>query len=152
MGFIEESLMPGEKVIYRAKLHWIFIFWPCIWLFIGIVFLIGMETRPLGIILTLFSLLWLGLRLIIYNTSEFGVTDQRVLMKTGFVKRTSLEILLKKVEMIQVNQSILGRMLDYGTIMVGGTGGTKNSFPNISIPLSFRQNVQNQTSIVQEKT
>jgi uncharacterized membrane protein YdbT with pleckstrin-like domain len=74
------------------------------------------------------------------------VTNRRVLIKVGFIRRHSLELLLPKVEGIAVDQGILGRILGYGTIIVTGTGGTKEPFRNIIAPMEFRKMVQQQTS------
>jgi len=79
-----------------------------------------------------------------YKTSEFGITNRRVLIKVGFIRRKSLEIFLTHVEGIFVKQGILGRILNYGTIIVNGTGGTKTPFHNIRAPLEFRKKVQEQ--------
>ena len=80
--------------------------------------------------------------LIAYYTSEYVVTTKRVLMKTGLIQRYSLELFLERVEGIYVDQSILGRILKYGTITVVGTGGTKDFFPYVPGPLFFRNKVQ----------
>jgi|TARA_B100002003_G_scaffold192211_1_gene181393 uncharacterized membrane protein YdbT with pleckstrin-like domain len=84
------------------------------------------------------------LRLITVVSSEFGVTSKRVMVKTGFISRTSLETLLTKVEGIGVDQSVLGRVLGYGSIVVSGTGGSKRPFKMIRHPLEFRRQVQEQ--------
>ena len=94
-------------------------------------------------------MLWLVNRIIVFSTSEFAVTNKRVLFKVGFIRRKSIEIMLSKMEMITVNQSISGRMLGYGTIVVGGSGGSKSRFPNIDAPMELRLNVQQQVDIVQ---
>ena len=90
------------------------------------------------------------LRYITYSTSEFGVTNKRVLVKVGFIKRHSLETLLTKVEGISVDQGILGRILGYGSIVITGTGGTKEPFHKINAPFEFRKQVQEQIATVQE--
>jgi len=77
-------------------------------------------------------------------SSEFGVSNKRVLMKTGFLSRHSLETLLPKVESIGVYQGVLGRVLGYGTIVIGGTGGSKEAFHGIRDPMEFRRRVQEQ--------
>jgi uncharacterized membrane protein YdbT with pleckstrin-like domain len=77
-----------------------------------------------------------------YRCSEFAVTDKRVLIKTGIIQRHTLETLLSKVENISVEQSLMGRLLNYGTIQVTGTGSTKETFANIAAPLEFRKQVQ----------
>ena len=79
-----------------------------------------------------------------YASSEFGVSNKRVLMKTGFLARHSLETLLSKVESIGVHQGLLGRILGFGTIIIGGTGGSKEAFFGIRAPLEFRRRVQEQ--------
>ncbi len=83
-----------------------------------------------------------------YSTSEFGVTNKRVLIKTGFMGRRSLEILLTKVEGIGVEQGILARVLGYGSITVNGTGGSKEAFHRIYSPFEFRKQVQEQIATV----
>jgi uncharacterized membrane protein YdbT with pleckstrin-like domain len=76
------------------------------------------------------------------------LTDKRVIGKVGFLSRKSLEILLKKVEGLQVNQGLFGRIFDYGTIVVSGTGGSKTPFQGIAKPLYFRKHVQQQIDVV----
>jgi len=80
------------------------------------------------------------------TTSEFAVTSKRVLIKVGFIRRHSLELLLHKVEGIGVDQGIVGRLLGYGMITVSGTGGTVEPFQTIENPLEFRRQVQTLTS------
>jgi len=86
-----------------------------------------------------------------YASSEFAVTDKRVVAKLGFIERESLETLLSKVEAIGVDQPILGRMLGYGTITITGTGGTEESFPRISNPLELRRQIQSQVVALDER-
>jgi uncharacterized membrane protein YdbT with pleckstrin-like domain len=82
--------------------------------------------------------------IIIFNTTDFAVTDTRIIAKTGFLRRRSLELMLTKVESILVNQSIAGRIFNYGVIVVVGTGGTKESFPYINDPMEFRKRINAQ--------
>ena len=78
------------------------------------------------------------------RTSEFAVTNGRVLIKVGLLRRRSVEILLSKVEAIGVDQPLIGRMLDYGSLTIGGTGGTKELFHRIQAPLEFRKKLHEQ--------
>jgi len=150
LSFVDDHLMEGETVQHRTRLHWIFFLAPIVLFIIALALFNGPdEIKPISAILVIFSLLWLLFRIIDYITSEFAVTNKRVLFKTGFIRRSSLEILLTKIEMISVNQSILGRILRYGTIVVGGTGGSKNKFGDIADPLKLRLNVQQQIDIIQ---
>lgn len=149
MGYLEQNLMAGEKVIYRTRVHWVIFLWPVIFLTIAIVgFAKGFET--VGVFFILFAALTGISSFINYSTSEFGVTNQRVLVKVGWIRRHSLEVFLTKVEGIGVDQGILGRILGYGTIVVTGTGGTKERFHKIDAPLKCRKQVQEQIIAVQE--
>jgi uncharacterized membrane protein YdbT with pleckstrin-like domain len=74
-------------------------------------------------------------------TTEFAVTNKRVLAKTGWIRRQTLELLLLKVESISVHQGILGRLLNFGVVTVTGTGGTKESFKAITDPVAFRSKI-----------
>jgi uncharacterized membrane protein YdbT with pleckstrin-like domain len=151
MGYIDNNLMSGESVIYRAKLHWIIFAWPIIWLIVAVLlFGGGGDTATVGGLFLLLAIVRGIASFITYSTSEFGITNKRVLVKVGFIRRNSLEVLLSKVEGIQVNQGILGRILGFGSIVVSGTGGTKDAFHKISAPLEFRRKVQEQIAAVQE--
>ena len=163
MGYIDNNLMSGEKITYRAYLHWVVFLSPIIWPLIAvfvIAFLFfsggGHDTPYLDVSFivggsSILIAIIHGIKVFItYKTSEFGVTNKRVLVKIGFISRKSLEVLLTKVEGIQVNQGLLGCILGYGSIAITGTGGSKNYFNKISSPLKFRSKVQEQIAIVQE--
>ncbi|UCE65946.1 MAG: PH domain-containing protein [Candidatus Zixiibacteriota bacterium] len=146
MGYVESNLMSGEKIIRISKLHWAIFIWPIIWVILGILFI---AVPILGGFFILIGVVTLLLAFIDYSTSEFGVTDKRVIAKLGFIRRTSLEILHTKVESIQVDQSIMGRLLGFGTIIVRGTGGSKDPFRKIPDPMEFRKIVQEQVANTQ---
>jgi uncharacterized membrane protein YdbT with pleckstrin-like domain len=154
MSYIEKNLMIGESIMYRAKLHWIVFLWPIIWLVAAVLSLTKYGDTEGGRILAgMFILLAIIMGIgsqIKYSTSEFGITNKRVIVKVGFIRRNSTEVLLSKVEGIQVNQGILGRILGYGSIVVSGTGGTKDPFHKISNPFEFRRKTQEQIAAVQE--
>jgi uncharacterized membrane protein YdbT with pleckstrin-like domain len=141
MSYIDEQLTPEEKVVYRTKLHWILFVAPAIQL--PVFLLIGLLSRHTWIILfALLAGVILAGRYVLYRTAEFAITNKRVPIKVGLLRRRSLELLLSKVEALGVDQSLLGRMLNYGTLTIGGTGGTQEVFPQIEAPLDFRRNVQ----------
>jgi len=79
---------------------------------------------------------------LIDSTCEFGVTNKRVIIKTGIIRRKTLEVILQKVESIEVDQSVPGRILGYGTLVITGSGGTNKPYTNIAKPLHFRSHVQ----------
>ena len=146
MSYVESSLVPGERIIYRAHLHWrIFLASGLIFLlFAGVaIALVSYDKNQVAaVVIFLIGTLPLASAYLRYRSSEFAVTDKRVLMKTGLITRHTLETLLNKVENISVEQGLWGRLLDFGTIQVTGTGATKETFGNLSAPLEFRKQVQ----------
>lgn len=145
MSYIEKNLMNGENILHTSKLHWAVFLWPVTWFIIAVMFFGGgSDSAPVGGLFILIAIITAISTFINYKTSEFGITNKRVIVKVGFIRRNSLEVLLNKVEGIQVNQGILGRVLGFGSITVSGTGGTKDPFHKIDAPLEFRKKVQEQ--------
>ncbi len=142
MAYVDSNLLPVEQIVYKATLHWT-IFWQCwVIILIGIVSLIF---QPIVGGLIIFVGLLVGLRKFIeYKTSEFAVTTKRVIIKVGVFRRRTLELLLRQVEAISVEQTVLGRMLGYGSVTLTGTGGVREVFHNISSPLEFRRQIHSQ--------
>lgn len=148
MSYVERNLLPNEQITYRARLHRIIYFLPdCIFVIAVVVALGGGGWIAAAVVAAIGVVLFIApwVRSI---SSEFAITNKRVLIKVGLVRRHSLELLLQKVEGIGVDQSVLGRILGYGTITVSGVGGTKESFRMISDPLEFRRQVQASLSAV----
>lgn len=144
MGYIEANLLPDEQIIYKAKLHGI-IFWkPCALIVLGVVCLLILPIA--GLIGLAIGLIALISPVIDYATSEFGVTNKRVIIKVGLIRRRTLELLLRHVEAILVDQSVMGRILNYGSVTLTGTGGVRETFGNISNPLEFRRRVQGEAA------
>jgi hypothetical protein len=143
MSFLEENLVPGERLAYRASLHWM-VFGPAAALaVVGLALAALMDgNRWIGALVFGIGAVSAVKPFILLRFSEFGVTDRRVLVKLGLVSRESLDQLLDKVEAVQVEQGILGRILGYGTLTVIGTGGTQETFPRISDPFAFRRAIQ----------
>jgi uncharacterized membrane protein YdbT with pleckstrin-like domain len=144
MSYIESNLLSDENIVYTARLHWI-VFWKAFALIIlGTIF---MLVQPIiaGIVIAI-GIFGIISPIIDYATSEFGVTNKRVIIKVGFLRRRTLELLLRHVEAISVDQSVTGRILGFGSITLTGTGGVREVFHNISSPLEFRRQVQGEAS------
>src|SRR2546422_7700643 len=140
--------MPGEKVIYRARLNRIVYGSAVAFLIFALLAWAG-GAGGWGWACFILALL-VGLAAHIrFTTSEFVVTDQRVLIKVGWLQRRSLETLLAKIEGIGVEQGLGGRLFGYGTIIVTGTGGTHERFTAIADPLEIRKQVQEQIATAQ---
>lgn len=142
MGYISNSLTEGEYIVYQTKLHWIVFLKPVMGL-IGVIYVISQVSLASGIFLLILDALWFFLQYLDLSLAEFGVTNKRVIIKTGIVSRKSLDLILSEVGSIGVDEEVLGRILGYGTIVVT-TGGDKQRFPNIVKPLEFRKRVQEQ--------
>src|SRR6202035_1507431 len=142
MGYVESNLLPSEQITYRAKLHWIIYALPVIVFLIAIAVALGGGGWIAGMAIGIVGFVLLLPRWMKASSSEFAITNKRVLIKVGLIRRHSLELLLQKVEGIGVDQGVLGRILGYGTITVSGVGGTKETFKMVSNPLEFRRQVQ----------
>ena len=140
MAYIESNLLADETVVHRASLHWL-VYWQAMLAGIAAVALMWIEPLAGAIALGLAVVLAIP-PFIAKSTSEFGVTSKRVIIKVGLIRRRTLELLLRQVESIQVEQSILGRIFNYGSITLSGTGGVREVFHNIAAPLEFRRKIQ----------
>lgn len=161
MKYIDNNLLKDEKVIYATHPHWIVFGSTTTSLFFAVVIYFYGQSNPafhttifgyaLYEIFSIFLILYavyLGLFAAIrYWTSEYGITDKRVIMKVGWIQRDAFETFLTRTEGIKVFQSVLGRILNYGTITVIGTGGTADSFRQVPNPLQFRHIIQEQLDL-----
>ena len=139
-GYVDSNLNPGEHVVYRGTVHWIIYLPPVVMLCFGLP-LIGVSER-LGMVLAVAGLLAGAAAYVRQTASEFAVTNHRVIVKTGLLARRTIEINIARVESVEVEQDIAGRLFDYGAITVIGTGGTKELFTTIDNPQQFRRMVQ----------
>ena len=150
MSYIQNNLMKGEKLLYRSHLHWVEFLPPIICLLLAIIFVgFGNSTAGGALFVVIAAITGIA-SYITFKTSEFGVTNKRVIVKVGVIRRNSLEVLLNKIEAIQVNQGIWGRILGFGSITVSGTGGTKDPFHKIDAPFEFRKQVLEQIATAQD--
>lgn len=145
MSYIDRHLLPGEVVTYRTRLHWKIFVVPVVASLILLalaVWALSANRRMLAIPPVAIAVILLFVAWIRRRSSEFAVTNKRVIIKLGVMSTRSMELLLPKIEGITVTQSLAGRMFGYGEIMVTGSGGTQEPFDNIQSPLDFRQAVQ----------
>jgi len=116
--YVNSTLIDNEQVIHETHIH-------------RIIFLF-----PSGILT-----LWLY-PLIVRWSHEFAITNRRIVIKTGLIQRRTVELNIHQVESVNVEQSIMGRLFDYGTVTIVGSGGTKEVFAYIERPLEFRRAYQ----------
>jgi uncharacterized membrane protein YdbT with pleckstrin-like domain len=146
--YIDDILQPGEKVLYSTNAHWIF-YLPAIGAWIVAVALLVLTRMTLNenlVLLCLASSAVVALAALYWSMkawfhrwiTETDVTNLRVVHKTGFIKRRTFEMSLDKVESVDVNQSILGRILNFGDVTILGVGEGKETIKTIASPLAFR--------------
>jgi uncharacterized membrane protein YdbT with pleckstrin-like domain len=116
--YVNNHLIRGEEVVFETRLHWI-------------------TFLSFKSLITLTLSAWFA-----RGFSEFVITNRRIIIKTGIISRTSFEMNLSKIESVNVDQSIAGRIFNYGSITIIGSGGTRESFHDIAKPLAFRKAFQ----------
>jgi uncharacterized membrane protein YdbT with pleckstrin-like domain len=160
MSYIKSNLVAGEQVIYQTRLHWIVMLGNVL---VAAVLVLGgtlllyyayshsnIDSRTLtiteggGAALLVCAVVVFFLGLVRRNATEMAVTNRRVVVKTGLASRKTIEMLLNRVESIEVSETTLGRLLGYGAIVVVGTGGSTEPFDKIARPLVFRNHLQQQ--------
>jgi Bacterial PH domain len=168
LSYVEKNLVEGETLLYQTRHHWIVLLGPALLsLLLGVLGLgllgesiasmagksqasgsSGSNAGGLGIIGLVLLVAAAGT--VAYgiakrNATEMAVTNKRVLIKTGLASRRTLDVMLSRVESIGVEETVIGRLLSYGTVVVRGTGGTPEAFVMIDHPQEFRRAVQEQT-------
>lgn len=136
MSYIQTVITPGEALVGQARTHWFIYVRPGFLLLVSLI--LTAAVSPLGVLALIVSLILL-LRAWLYSYStELAVTSKRVIAKFGFIRRKTVELRHDKVESLHVNQGIIGRVFDFGSIIITGSGGTNAPIPYIAAPLKFR--------------
>jgi uncharacterized membrane protein YdbT with pleckstrin-like domain len=155
MNYVHKVLLPGELVVYQTGLHWLVYGRAILLTVLAVAFAIAAAVlsqsttagAPVIMALGLAALFALlaGLAFLTAAirraTTELAVTDQRVLFKHGVFSRHTVEMNRSKVESVDVDQSLLGRIFGYGTVMLRGTGGSLEPMAAIADPLTFRSHI-----------
>jgi uncharacterized membrane protein YdbT with pleckstrin-like domain len=151
MSYIDRNLLDDEHVVFRTRLHWKLLIGPVLFVLVTLLpaawFLLQNIWRNWSLIPPAVGVLFLLAAILKRQSSDFAVTNRRVMMKVGVFSTRSVELLLGKVEAIAVNQTLAGRIFGYGDIVVTGSGGTEERFPDIQAPLELRRAVQSVTDV-----
>lgn len=148
-GYVERVLQPGEAVRFSGTLHWIIFLPAFVLLGFAIAGLAAMAIAPRSgqggsvffvvvVLAFIFGTLHLLAAWIRRQTTEIAVTDRRVIYKTGLISRRTVEMNMDKVESVDVRQGVFGRMLDFGTVLIRGTGAGLEPLDSIATPISLR--------------
>jgi uncharacterized membrane protein YdbT with pleckstrin-like domain len=155
MKYVQRIFQPGEAVRYAGTIHWI-VYLPCILLFaLGIIGLAALSESqrnsagpvPFPLLLILAGVGLVGGLLLFMpafarrRSTELAVTNRRVIFKRGFIRRHTIEMNMDKVESVDVDQTFWGRIFNFGTIVVHGTGGSLEPLKMIGSPIKFRNEV-----------
>ena len=149
MSYVKSVLQPGETVRYATDIHWI-IYIPGFLLLVlgGVAYWTALQPVSayrvwVWIAGLLFACAAVALFIAWFRrwTTEIAVTDRRIIYKRGFIRRHTIEMHLDKVESIDVDQSILGRIMNYGDILIRGVGVGIEPLKNIDSPIAFRNHV-----------
>ncbi len=166
MSYIQQNLTRDETIIAQARLHWVIFARPFFWLVVTLLWLIVgaryevLQFRLLPIVppvykvlagITLFATVISALlTYIAYFTTEFSITNKRMVMKTGLMHRVTREVLLNRIESISIDQSLMGRLFNYGALLVTGVGGSWDPLAPLPDPLHLRNTVQEQIEEIVE--
>ena len=149
MSYIDDSLAPNEALIYRARFHWLQKAGPYIVLavFVAIAVASLMLAEGLPALIGASALVALGLIIFVALmmpmwTTEIGVTNQRFIFKRGWLHRATDELQLTSIEEVNLEQGALGRLFDYGRLVLHGTGVNDISLPPLADPVGLRRAVQ----------
>ena len=129
MGYIESTLSGDEKVEYKFSYHWIK------WVIPVILFIFGFMLFIIPSIIGLYLILKIVF-------TEQGVTTKKGLKKVGIISRNTEELLLSKVETVEIKQGVLGRILGFGDVPLTGTGSSSLVFNTISNPMKVKKNIE----------
>jgi len=146
MSYVQEVLQPGETVKFRTNVHWSGYFRAIFALIVGLCVLIwfwrdGGQNMLLLLVALGFGIAAVGLAVPTFISrfgTEIAVTDRRLISKTGFIQRHTTEISMEKVESVDVDQSMLGRVLGYGDVTVRGTVEGIEPLRNVARPIELR--------------
>jgi len=137
----EQSL--PNTIVYQARLHWILFFWPLLCCFIAMYLIVGTEQlRQVGYFFGVFALIWLLMIATNYHFSIFIIKKKQVILTTGLFVRKTLDIPLAKIESIDIRQTLPGSIFQYGTLLITGTGGTRQFINYLNKPLICRRYIE----------
>lgn len=125
--YVDNNLISNEVVVYRGRTTWWSAFWPIVFALIFLPFTFG------------FSLLFVVPSVIRVLTTEIAITNKRIIVKSGLISRDVVELNVAKVESLNVKQSVWGRILRFGTIIVYGAGNQQGKAVGIANALEFRR-------------
>jgi uncharacterized membrane protein YdbT with pleckstrin-like domain len=151
MSYVQEVLQPGEEVRYQASIHWITYLHGALWLVAAVFFsLIVPASWRDSFIVTAIRIMLVGGGLYFlarawfdWWITEIAVTNRRIIYKRGFLSRSTAEMHMDKIASVKVDQSILGRLFDFGKVTIVGTGSGEESLGTLNEPIAAPLQLRN---------
>jgi|TARA_R110002126_G_scaffold110918_1_gene248332 uncharacterized membrane protein YdbT with pleckstrin-like domain len=135
--------MSKQRVIYQARLHWILFVWPVVLLLTGLwLSFASVSFREVGVLAIFIAIAWGGLMWLTYQFSSLTIKEKQVILRSGILVRQTIDIPLSKIESIDIRQSILGSLFRYGSLLITGTGGTRQWMGYVAKPLTCRRHIE----------
>ncbi len=135
--------MDKQQIVYQARLHWVLFVWPILFLlfstWLGITF---PSFHQVSLLFILVALIWGVLMWLTYQFSSLTIKKKQVVLRTGILVRQTIDVPLSKIESIDIRQSIIGSLFKYGSLVITGTGGTRQSMGYVAKPLTCRRHIE----------
>ena len=135
--------MNDNNIVYQARLHWILFLGPFMLLCLSAWIIFAFEQLyVVALFLAGFSVVWGLTFLMTYHFSSLTIKKNQVILRTGFLVQKTLDIPLSKIESIDIRQTLIGSLLQYGTLVITGTGGSRQMVNYLSQPLTCRRYIE----------
>jgi hypothetical protein len=144
VSYVEQTLAPGEQIVFETRRHGSIFLGPVL---IGGI--LSIVTMGIGLLI---AIPWVLVAYIDWASSEYAVTSQRVVLKTGVLQRHSVELMVSRLESIGLDQSWWGKLWGFGSIIAAGTGVTHQRFSGIASPMEFRQAIVGEAGLIRQDT
>lgn len=168
-NYIDQNILPDEKILYRTKKHYIIFFRPVVWTLATIailfypshaffqndttaaLFYLNHPTQILGVLFAFIMLLSWANAWLIYSVSEYAVTTNRILMREGFFAKHINETRIATIANVNIVQGPVGQLLGFGTVVIKTFGGNDDPFIEIPNPLEFKKQLEIQLNQLQKR-
>lgn len=139
--------MDENNLVYQGRLHYVIFFWPVLLLLAAMYLAFGfgaeqVAVQKLSYVLGAFALIWGTVTLLQYICSSLNIKNKQVILSTGVLVHQTIDIPMNKIESIDIRQSVLGSLLNYGSLVITGTGGTRQYVNYLSSPLTCRRYIE----------
>jgi uncharacterized membrane protein YdbT with pleckstrin-like domain len=135
--------MDNQQVVYQARLHWVLFVWPILFFIFSACLGVSFPSlHQVSIFFMILGVFWSGLVWLTYRFSSLTIKKKQVILRTGILVRQTIDVPLSKIESIDIRQSIIGSLFKYGSLVITGTGGTRQSIAYVARPLTCRRHIE----------